>query len=107
MKHNIYSVYDSKAKLFIIPFFLHNDDLAIRIFKECANSDQHMFGKHPADFVLYKVGTFDDNTAKIEYQPVIEQVALALELVENKQQQPLFDNMEVKQNTIHLVEGAK
>jgi len=86
MKHNIYSVYDTKAKLFIIPFFLHNDDLAIRIFKECANSQQHMFGKHPADFVLYKIGSFDDNTATVEVQPVIEQVALALELVETVKQ---------------------
>lgn len=85
MKHIIFTVYDQKAKAFITPFFMHNDDLALRIFKECANSEQHMFGKYPTDFILYRIGTFEDTTGGCEIFPIIEQVVSAIELVDKKE----------------------
>lgn len=60
MKLEIFSVYDSKAQAYLPPFFLPKEAMAIRIFAECCNSPEHQFGKHPADYTLFHIGSFDD-----------------------------------------------
>lgn len=76
MKMKIYSVYDSKAKAFITPFFMVNDDMAIRIFTECANDPNHTFGRFASDVSLFRIGEFDDATGELE--PVEKYVNLGL-----------------------------
>jgi hypothetical protein len=63
---NTYSIYDSAAKAYIQPFFMHNDGLAIRAFQGNVNStEENNISKYPDQFTLYKIGTFDDQTATI------------------------------------------
>ena len=54
-----FTVYDSKAETFMPPFFVPSKGLAIRAFEDCVNSADHHFGKHPADYTLFSLGTFD------------------------------------------------
>lgn len=63
---NMYSIYDTAAKAYIQPFFMHNDGLAIRAFQDNVNSPDSQINKHPKQFHLYKVGMWDDAEAKIE-----------------------------------------
>ena len=59
----IYSIYDSAAKAYAQPFFMHNDGLAIRAFQDMVNSqDENNIAKHPDQFTLFKLGTFDDQS---------------------------------------------
>lgn len=60
MQFNVYSVHDLKASAFLPPFFMANDAMACRIFTECARDSKHQFGKWPGDYILYRIGTFDD-----------------------------------------------
>lgn len=60
MKHNMFTIYDEKAKAFLPPFFLPEKGMALRAFGDCVNSPQHAFSKHPADYTLFCVGSFDD-----------------------------------------------
>lgn len=60
MIHHIFSVYDEKAQAFLPPFFLPQTAMAVRVFTDCINSDDHQFSKHPADYTLFLLGNWDD-----------------------------------------------
>lgn len=66
MIHQIYTVHDSKAEAFLPPFILHNPGLALRMFGNSINSNEHAFAKNPSDYTLFCLGEFDDNTAEIK-----------------------------------------
>ena len=55
----IFTVYDTKAETYMPPFFVPSKGLAIRAFEDCINSQDHHFGKHPADYTLFSLGHFD------------------------------------------------
>lgn len=66
MKHNVYSVYDSKAEAYLPPFYLHADGQAIRSFTTAANTVGHDFNKFSGDFTLFRIGKFDDFSGMLE-----------------------------------------
>lgn len=63
MKQKMFTIYDSKAFAYLPPFFIHREEMAQRAFGEACNSPTHQFGKFPADYTLFKIGVFDDETA--------------------------------------------
>lgn len=66
MKLQVYAIYDGVAGAFMTPFFMQTDGQAIRAFSDNLNSEDSMLAQHPADFVLYNIGEFDDSTGEIE-----------------------------------------
>lgn len=62
MKYQIYSVLDVKAQAFAPPFFLHRDEVALRAFRDAVLDPKHPMYAHPADYHLYCLGEFDDNS---------------------------------------------
>lgn len=80
MKHNIYSVFDTKAGTYTPPFFQHAEPMAIRTFGDCCNDITHTFGKHPEDYTLFCLGTYDDLTGFID-QDAIKSVRTGLSLI--------------------------
>lgn len=71
MKHQIFAVYDSKAQAYLPPFFMQRKQMAVRIFTECANAKDHQFGKWPADYTLFHLGSFDDDNGLIDSFPPV------------------------------------
>lgn len=71
MKLNIYTVYDEKATAYLQPFFQPNDAMAIRIMENTLMNAESMFANHPEDYTLYKIGEFDDNDAKIDFEKTL------------------------------------
>lgn len=63
-----YSLQDVKALQYHPPFFASTDAAAVRMVQDLVNDLQTMVGKHPADFKLYCVGTYDD--ANGHFEPV-------------------------------------
>jgi len=55
-----YSIYDRKALQYHAPFFSTADAAAVRSLTDLANDTSTTVGRHPDDYVLYCVGTFDD-----------------------------------------------
>lgn len=39
--------------------------MAERTFADCCNAPDHMFGKHPSDYTLFELGTYDDSKGTI------------------------------------------
>lgn len=66
MVTNVFAVYDDKAGAFMSPFVLPAIGLAVREFQSAVNNPQSNISKYPADFKLYKLGTFDDNSGQFE-----------------------------------------
>ena len=57
-----FSVYDSKAESYINPFFLPMQAMAVREFQNCVNDPQHQFGRNPADYTLFRIGTWSSES---------------------------------------------
>lgn len=65
MRSNVYSVYDRASGIYDRPFISHSDAAAVRAFSDIASDADHPIGKHPEDFTLYRVGTWEDNNGTI------------------------------------------
>lgn len=60
------AVYDSAAQLFNRPMFVPAVGMANRVFRDEVNraaEDNPMF-RHPDDFELFELGSFDDSTGR-------------------------------------------
>lgn len=62
---NVYSVFDEKAKSFAPPFCMHTDGQATRGFGDACEDPKSLMSKHPQDYSLYKLGSFDDFEGKM------------------------------------------
>lgn len=62
MKTHVFSVLDSKVGSYAQPWFSPTIASGIRAFTEAATDPASMLAKHPGDFTLYLLGTFDDET---------------------------------------------
>lgn len=58
---NYYAVKDELANRFLAPTLMNNDELAKRQFKSQINNIE-LWADNPADFSLYRLGTYDDET---------------------------------------------
>lgn len=66
MIQNIYTIFDSAAQANLTPFFLPTDAMALRTFTQCVNDPSHAFSQAPNDYVLYKLGEFDNERGTFE-----------------------------------------
>lgn len=62
---NVYSVYDLKGEVFSQPFFSVNDSVAKRLFGDGCQDVETPVGRHPEDFVLYRVGVWNSDNGAI------------------------------------------
>lgn len=63
----VVSVKDRAADIFNRPFFVPHRNVAVRDFTDEVNRQaaDNQLNKHPDDFDLYLLATFDDNTGTI------------------------------------------
>lgn len=61
MQLNAYSIFDNKALQYHPPFFAATDGAAMRSFQDLVNDHNSTVSRHPGDYSLFRVGTFDDN----------------------------------------------
>lgn len=65
----IFSVFDKKTMAFNEPFFVHNRELAMRAYSVASLDPASFISKNPADYGLYHLGSFDDETARFTMFP--------------------------------------
>lgn len=81
MELKVFTVRDSKAEFFSPPFFNKTHGEAERNFRTLANDQNSMINKHPEDYDLYFVGTFDDSTGKMTTHDTPQHVVKAINLL--------------------------
>ena len=60
MIYKIFTVYDDKAECYMSPFTMQSTGAATRAFEDTVNDSNSAFNKHPSDYTLFEIGTFDD-----------------------------------------------
>lgn len=65
MNSKFYSVHDQAAESYGMPVVQPSKGIAIRQFAEQVNDKTSFIGKHPGDFTLFELGTYDSETGKI------------------------------------------
>lgn len=71
MKKQIFSIFDSKGKIYSDPFYALNQSIAKRMFENLSNDPQTDVFKHPNDFQLFHVGEYDDQNGCIEQKNIV------------------------------------
>jgi len=62
MKVKVYTFFDCKVGAYMQPFFAQSSGAALRILLASIERPDHILAKHPADFTLFELGEFDDQT---------------------------------------------
>lgn len=98
MTLKVFAVRDMKAMAFLQPFYSPSVGSALRAFGDAVNDKSCPFNKHPGDYVLYEIGTYDDNSAGLFPLETIKMFACGSDLVETKPQVPELPVMELTEN---------
>jgi len=71
MKLHVFAIRDIAINAFDRPFCVTHLGQAERAFRDACTDPQSNLAKHPEDYELYQLGTFDDGTGVFEVgQPV-------------------------------------
>lgn len=87
---NAYTFYDIKTRYYSRPFFEVTDAAAVRILSDLVNDPSTQIGRHPADYVLYGIGQFDDQSGLLLQQSAVHHIADALTQLRDQPTPPLF-----------------
>lgn len=64
-----YTVYDMKVEAYMRPWYCLTNGEAVRTFTDAVNDPGSAFNRHPGDFTLYGIGTFDDTLGVLDSAP--------------------------------------
>ena len=77
MNKGIYAIYDNKADTWMDPFYALNDATAKRTFADATNDERSMFNKHPTDFEMFHIGTWNDQKGTIKENETKQAMGMA------------------------------
>ena len=77
----IYAIKDQAIEAFSQPFFVQAQGQAVRMFMDESKNEQSQINRHPADFELWYMGEFDEQTGTITGATNIERVARAIDFI--------------------------
>ncbi|WNK14229.1 MAG: nonstructural protein [Microvirus sp.] len=80
----IFSVLDTKADAFMPIFCLSTTGQAVRAFADHVNDPQSQVSRHPGDYRLAQLGTFDDARGTVEPLALIEFLGYGTDHVERE-----------------------
>lgn len=80
----MFTVYDSKSKLYMQPMFFQTTGMAARSFEDTVNTKDHVFNNHPEDFTLFEIGVYDDNSAAVQMLDTPISLGVAVELIKQE-----------------------
>ena len=60
MIHKIYGIFDSKAQSYSLPFYYQYEAQALRTVIDWLNNPETPYAKHPEDYTLFDLGSYDD-----------------------------------------------
>lgn len=83
MDMKVFTVFDSAVGAYLQPFFMRSKGEAIRGFGELVNDKTHQFGKYPADYQLFEIGSFDQWKCEFKSHPAPLNLGNGLEFVVN------------------------
>lgn len=77
----VFAIHDHKAEAFLQPFFSNSIGNALRAFGDAVNDEKYPFYKHPEDYSVYEIGSYDDSVALLDALVPVKMLALATDFV--------------------------
>lgn len=99
----VFAARDMKAEAFLQPYYSPNVGSAVRAFGDACNEANSPFNKHPNDYVLYEIATYDDNTAEFASLTPIKMLGCAADFIQEKKQ----GVPELPKDVLEMVNGKK
>jgi hypothetical protein len=84
MIHRIFTVYDCKAEAYLPPMCMQTKGAMVRAFIDTVSERGHQFAKHPEDYTLFELGSYDDGTAKFELLETPLAIGKAIEFLKEQ-----------------------
>lgn len=84
MTSEIFAVFDTKAAAYAQPFFSTSIVTALRAFGDACLDPGTMLAKHPEDFILFHIGSYDDASGFIDPLSPPAQLGNALQFINQK-----------------------
>lgn len=70
-KLNVYAIRDNKTEAYMSPFFLQNDNVMKRALIGAKDDPNSMLAKHPEDYGVYSLGTYEQNSGVLDsHEPI-------------------------------------
>lgn len=91
MTVSVYSIFDVKGKSFANPYFMLHDGQALRAFSDVVEDKSTVIARHPSDYKLYKIGTYDPTSGVLVGLPVPEFLANASDFAKVEVKDALSD----------------
>lgn len=82
----LYSIYDAKADMWTPPFVAHSDDAAKRIVAVSSLNSGTMVDKFPADFTLFRIGSWDEGTGALCVDEASTSLGTVLQIIQQARQ---------------------
>ncbi len=82
MQLRMFCVYDSKVEAYLPPWYQQTTAAGIRAFSDTVMDETTMLSKHPADYTLFEIGTFDQDTGRCEMYEANRNLGCAVEFKE-------------------------
>lgn len=77
----VYSICDTKAQAFMMPFFAINNAVAFRNCEQACKAPNSNFAQFPADYILVRIGKFDDQKGLLDAWDKYENLGNFLQFV--------------------------
>lgn len=84
MQLKMYSIRDSKGEIFHPPYFKRTHGEAERDFSTLASDQKSGVGQYPEDYDLYYIGTYDDQTGKIQPEVTPQHILKAISVAKRE-----------------------
>ncbi len=77
----LFAIYDSKAMAYNNPIYYRTTGEALRAFATACQDPDSYLHKHPGDYTLFEIGSYDDSCAAITQPATPFSLGLAIEHV--------------------------
>lgn len=82
MKLQICAIYDSKAEAWLNPMVFQSNGQALRSFEDAVKNTESDFGRHPEDYSLFLLGSFEQRNGEIQVQVPMVHLANGMDVVQ-------------------------
>jgi hypothetical protein len=85
MSKKIFTIYDSKAEAYFDPLYFRTVGEALRAVTSSISDPDHNFSRYTADYVLFELGEFDENSGFLSLLSAPKNLGCLIEFVPVKE----------------------
>lgn len=87
----VFSVFDSKADAYLLPFFSRNRGVALRQFMTAVQDEKTDFHRYAGDYTLFEIGTWDDESGTLAEHKAKVNLGVAIQFLGGSEPVPITD----------------